>query len=289
MRVHLVDGTYELFRAHFTPRPGREDPQGRDVKATEGLVNTLLYLLHDQAEQTTHVAVAFDNPIESFRNDLFPGYKSSAGVDESLLAQFDRAEAATRALGVAVWSMDRYEADDALAAGAARFRDDAEVRIMTIDKDLAQCVVGDRVVQVDRRNEVVYDADGVRSKHGVAPASIPDYLALVGDSADGFPGIKGFGKKTAATILARYGRLEDIPADGDTWEVTVRGAGSLAQRLQDEWAQAVLYRELATLVTDIDVGTLEDIAWQGVPREEFLELCDDLGVTGIADRDWRWA
>lgn len=289
MRVHLVDGTYELFRAHFTPRPGREDPQGRDVKATEGLVNTLLSLLHDEDEQVTHLAVAFDNPIESFRNDLYPGYKNGEGIDPGLLAQFDRAEEATRSLGLVVWSMDEYEADDALAAGATRYRDRAQVRIMTIDKDLAQCVRGDQVVQVDRRNEIVYDEAGVEDKHGVSPRSIPDYLALVGDTADGFPGIKGFGKKTAATLLSRYGHLEDIPADGADWDVPVRGAEGLARRLQDEWEDALLFRRIATLVDDVDVDELDAVAWHGVPKDAFLAVCRDLGVTGIAERDWRWA
>ena len=199
MRLHLVDGTYELFRAHYGRRPGHADPQGRDVKATVGLTASLLALLHDPGEQVTHLAIAFDNPVESFRNDLFAGYKTGEGLEQEILAQFDLAEEAAAALGIAVWSMARFEADDALATGAARFRDAvAQVRLLTPDKDLAQAVRGRQVVQVDRLREREIDEAAVRARRGVAPASIPDWLALVGDAQDGIPGIPGFGEKTAA-------------------------------------------------------------------------------------------
>ena len=289
MRLHLVDGTYELFRSHFSRRPGREAPDGRDVKATVGVVDAILSLLEDDDEQVTHLAVAFDNPVESWRNDRFPGYKDSSGVDEALLAQFDLVEEAVAALGVVVWSMDTHEADDAMATAAARFADEVDqVRILTPDKDLGQVVDGDRIVQVDRMRDKVYDADGVAARLGVPPASVPDHLALVGDTADGIPGLKGFGAKSSGALLTRYGHLEDIPLDGD-WDVPVRGAAGLQATLAERFDDALLYRELATLALDVPLAEgLDDLAHAGVPREPFLAVCDDLGVTTLRDRPQRW-
>jgi len=289
-RLHLVDGTYELFRAHFSKRPSRTDRQGRDVKATVGLVSSLLGLLEDAGEAPTHLAVAFDNPIESWRNERFGPYKSSEGVDPDLLAQFDRAERAVAALGVRLWSMDEYEADDALATAAVRFAPEVgQVRILTPDKDLAQVVRDTHIVQVDRLRQTVRDEAGVWEKFGVGPASIADLLALVGDAADGIPGLAGFGAKSAATLLARYVHLDAIPDDADDWDVTVRGAARLAATLRDQRAEAELYRELTVLATDLDLGAdLEDLAWSGVPRESYLAWCDELGVTALRDRPTRW-
>lgn len=291
MRLHLVDGTYELFRAHFSPRPEHRAPGGQPLKATAGLLASLLALLHDEAEAVTHVAVAFDHPIRSFRNDLFEGYKTEEGVPVELLAQFTLAEEATRALGVAAWPMDRFEADDALATAAARWKDEAEqVRILTPDKDLAQCVLGSRVVQVDRRREHVYDEAGVRAKWGVPPGSIPDLLALIGDSADGIPGLQGFGEKGAAMLLSAYGHIEDIPTAPAEWSVKPRGAERLSQTLEAQREDALLYRRLATLVTDAPLtGSLADLAWRGVPRERFEVLCDACGLTTLKKRPRRWA
>jgi 5'-3' exonuclease len=291
VRLHLVDGTYELFRAHFSKRPGRTDPDGRDVKATVGLVGSLLQLLADEDEAVTHAAVAFDRPIESFRNDRFPGYKDSSGVDTDLLAQFEGAEDAVAALGLAVWSMDEFEADDAMATGATRFGDQVEqVRLLTPDKDLGQVVRGEQVVQVDRLRERLYDEPGVVARLGVPPASVPDLLALVGDTADGIPGLPGFGAKTASALLTRYGHLERIPRDG-SWDVSVRGAARLAETLDDRFDDALLYRELATLVSDVPLphATLDELAWDGVPRERFLGWCETVGVDTLRTRPVRWA
>lgn len=292
MRLHLVDGTYELYRAHFSPRPGHAAPDGRDVKATVGLMSSLLMLLHDADEAVTHVAVAFDNPIRSFRNALFAGYKSDEGVPPELHAQFNLAEEAVAALGVRVWSMKEHEADDALATAAAKWADAVEqVRICTPDKDLGQCVRGQRVVQVDRRQEKVLDEDAVRAKLGVPPASVPDLLGLMGDVADGIPGLKGFGEKGASALLSAYGKLEAIPDDAATWTVRPRGADKLAATLREHREAVLLYRRLATLVTDAPLPgtkTLEDVAWRGVPRATFESFCDTLGVTTLKRRPKRW-
>ena len=290
VRLHLVDGTYELFRAHFSRQPPRAAPDGRDVKATVGVVSALLALLDDPDEAVTHLAVAFDNPIESFRNDLFDGYKDASGVDEALLAQFDGVEEAVAALGVAVWSMRTHEADDALATGAARWQDAVDqVRILTPDKDLGQAVRDGRVVQVDRMRGREFDEDGVQARLGVPPASVPDYLALVGDTADGIPGIKGFGAKTAGTLLRRYPHLEDIPAEAAEWDVDVRGAAALADRLHGAREDALLYRHLATLVTDVPLPhDLDDLAFRGVPRDTFTAWCDAVGVDRLRTQPTRW-
>lgn len=290
MRLHLVDGTFELFRAHYGKRPGHTSPDGRDLKATVGVVASLLALLEDPEEQCTHLAVAFDNPIESFRNELYAGYKTGAGMDPALVAQMLPVEQAVRALGVTVWSMDRYEADDALATGARRHADRVEqVRILTPDKDLGQCLRGSAVVQVDRIRKKTIDEAELRARRGIAPASIPDWLALVGDSADGIPGLPGFGEKAAAAVLARWGRLEAIPADPGAWDVDVRGAARLATTLRERMDDALLYRRLATLVDDVPLAeSLDDLAWRGPPREEFLRWCDAVGTTRLRERPRRW-
>lgn len=285
MRLHVVDGTYELFRAHFSKRPDREN------KATVGLAASMLALLHDPEEAVTHVAVAFDNPIRSIRNEWFDGYKTDEGVPPELLAQFDAAEDAVRALGMVVWSMDRYEADDALATAAARWQGEVEqVRILTPDKDLAQCIRGRRVVQVDRLRQKVTDEEGVVERRGVSPKSIPDWLALVGDDADGIPGIPGFGEKGAAAVLSAFGHIEAIPREARKWPAGVRGADKLAAALAERMTDALLYRKLATLIDDVPLRErLEDLAWQGVPRKAFAAWCDRMRVTDLLDRPTRWA
>jgi 5'-3' exonuclease len=290
VRLHLIDGTYELFRAHYSPRPGHAGPSGQDLKATVGVVASLLSLLHDQTEDVTHIAVAFDNPIRSFRNDLYPFYKSDEGVEPALRAQFDTVEEAVRALGVAVWSMRDHEADDGMASGAARFRDQVDqVRIMTPDKDLGQCIRGTRVVQVDRRQMKQTDEAAFRERRGFAPASMADYLALTGDSADGFPGLPGFGEKTAGALIGAYGRLEDIPEMARDWTVKVRGAPQLAATLAARRDEAVLYRKLATLVEDAPVATsLDDVAFRGVPRETFEAWCESVASTTLPGVPKRW-
>ena len=290
-RLHLVDGTYELFRAHFSKRPARTDPGGRDIKATVGLVSSLLALLDDQAEAVTHLGVAFDRPIESWRNEAFAGYKSSEGVDPALLAQLADAEVAVATLGVHVWRCDRVEADDQLASAAVRFAPEVDqVRILTPDKDLAQVVRGTRIVQVDRARGTERDEDGVRERFGVAPAAIPDLLALVGDDADGIPGLPGIGAKSAASLLGHYGHLEAIPEDPAEWEVTVRGAARIAATLTERREEALRYRELTRLATDLDPGVaLDGLRVGGVPRQAYLAWCDALGLGQLRDRPRRWA
>jgi 5'-3' exonuclease len=291
LRLHVVDGTWELFRAHFSKRPGHRTPEGQQVKATVGLASSLLALLHDEAEAVSHIGVAFDNPIRSFRNDLFEGYKSDEGVPEELRCQFDLAEQVVVALGVRVWSMDRFEADDALASAASRFCDEVDqVRIMACDKDLLQCVRDQRVVMVDRQRSKTHDEAMVRKDRGVAPAAIPDLLALTGDEADGIPGLPGFGARTAAALLDAFGHLEDIPPEASAWPKAVRGAVRLAATFREEREQALLYRRLATLVTEVDVGpSLDALAFHGVPREQWHSMCERLGLTTLAQRPTRWA
>ena len=289
MRLHLVDGTFDLFRAHYAKRPERVAPGGMDVKATVGVVSSLLGLLADREEKVTHLAAAFDNPIESFRNDLFDGYKTGAGLEPAILAQMDLVEEAVAALGVTVWRMERFEADDALATGVRRWRDQvAEVRLLTPDKDLGQCVSGNRVVQVDRVRRRVIDEDGVRARHGCAPASVPDWLALVGDSADGIPGVPGFGAKTAGKLLARYDAVEAIPASAAAWDVTVRGASRLAAALREMRDEVALYKKLATLVDDVPLAeSLDELRWRGAPRAQFERLAERLGGLAMRPRAWR--
>jgi 5'-3' exonuclease len=278
VRLHLIDGTYELFRAHFSRRPDHRDPNGNDAKATVGVVLSILALLRDPEERATHLGVAFDNPIRSFRNDLFAGYKSDEGIPPELYRQFNPVEAAMRAIGVVVWSMKEWEADDALATAAARWGGEVEqVRIMTPDKDLGQCLVEGRVVQIDRMRKKEWTVTTLREERGVAPESIPDYLALVGDTADGIPGIPGFGKKTAAALLAEYGHIEGIPARAADWRPSLRGADVLAATLQESLEQALLYRRLATLVRTVPLHeSLDDLRWRGVPREAFDAWCREV-------------
>ncbi|HEX5097122.1 MAG TPA: 5'-3' exonuclease H3TH domain-containing protein [Acidimicrobiia bacterium] len=266
MQVHLVDGTYELFRQYLAPRPGHLDAGGVEVGGTRAVVLSVLSMLEQGA---THLGVATDHVIESFRNDLWDTYKTGEGMDPLLLAQFPLLEEALVALGVTVWPMVDVEADDALASAARVAAADERVEqviICTPDKDLGQCV-GGKVVQLDRRREILIDAEGVREKFGVPPASIPDWLALVGDSADGFPGLPGWGAKSAATVLDRYGHIEAIPDDAKQWDVTVRGAEKLANTLATGRAVADRFKVLATLVLDAPVGTVDDWEWRGPTPE----------------------
>jgi len=290
MQVHLVDATFELFRA-FHSRPPERGPDGRPVNAVRGLIDSLLSLLREP--DVTHIGAATDHVIESWRNDVFPGYKSSAGIERELLSQFELAEWAIRALGIPLWAMVEDEADDALATVADRAAADRRVEqvvICSVDKDLAQCVRGTRVVLRDRMRTITYDEDGVRAKFGVDPTSIPDYLALVGDSADGYPGLPGWGARSAGAVLARWKHLEDIPDDPLTWDVDVRGAGRLATTFRQQRDEAFLYRRLATLGTNADApDTVDDLAWAGVLREPFEALCAELGFESIPARVHRWA
>jgi 5'-3' exonuclease len=287
--VHLVDGTYELFRSYFGAPPAMS-PAGTEVGATRGILRSLLSLLREDG--VTHVAVAFDHVIESFRNELFAGYKTGEGVPEELMSQFPLAERAAHALGVVVWSMVEFEADDALATGAARWGADDSVEqvvICTPDKDLTQCVRGSRVVCLDRRQRRVLDHAGTVEKFGVPPASIPDWLALVGDDADGIPGVPRWGAKSAAVVLARYGRIEAIPDDESRWEVDVRGAAALAASLRDRRPEAALYRTLATLRTDVPIReSLADLEWRGARRDELPALLAELGDDEGLERVHRW-
>ena len=289
MKVHLVDGTYELFRA-FYGAPPAQDAEGRPVGALRALVSTLLSLLREP--EVSHVACAFDHVIESFRNELFAGYKTGEGIEPDLLAQFHPAEAAVRDLGVVAWPMIELEADDALATAAARFRDAPgvdQVVICSPDKDLAQCVSGTRVICRDRQRRSDRDERGVVARFGVPPPSIPDWLALVGDSADGIPGIPGFGEKTAAAVLARHGRVEAIPDDPREWDVEVRGRDRLAAALRERREDALLYRRLATLRTDAPLAEgLSDLEWHGAPRREFEALLARIGAPELAERVPRW-
>ena len=291
MQIHLVDATYELFRAYYSPRPGTTARDGRDVGAVVGLLYTLLTLLRE--EGATHVGCATDHVIRSFRNDLYPGYKTEAGVPRELLDQFPLAERAMEALGLVVWPMIEFEADDALATAASLWGgrpDVARIWICTPDKDLAQCVRGDCVVLRDRRRERTIDMAGVVERWGVPPESIPDYLGLVGDSADGFPGVPGWGARSAAAVLARFGHLESIPADTAEWHVDVRSAATLNATLRARWPDAELFRSLATLRTDAPLPQREpaELLWQGARREAFAALCDELGQARLAERPHLW-
>jgi 5'-3' exonuclease len=292
MKVHLIDATFELFRAYYSPgRSLERGPDGRPVNAVRGLVDSMLSLLREP--DVSHVAAATDYVIESWRNDLYPAYKSSAGLDPDLLAQFRDAERALRALGIVTWPMVEDEADDGIATGVARFGDDPRVTqivICSVDKDLGQCVTGKRVVLRDRMRRVTYDEDGIRAKFGVAPETIPDYLALVGDSSDGYPGLPGWGAKSASAVLARWVHLEEIPDSPLDWDVALRGASSLAATLREHRSEAALYKRLATLNRDASIsGSLDDLAWRGVRRDDFTELCADLGFETVGSRVHRWA
>ncbi len=283
MNVHLIDGTYELFR-HFYGAPPVTDASGRPMGAVRGVVASVLMMLEEAA---THVGVATDHVIESFRNDLWPGYKTGEGIDPDLLEQFQPLEDALEALGVAVWKMERFEADDALAAAAVHAAADARVEqvfICTPDKDLAQMVEGRRIVQFDRRAGVIRDAEGVRDRFGVDPASIPDFLALMGDSADGFPGLRGWGAKSAAAVLARYRRLEAIPDDANSWDVEVRGRAGLARTLAAHRDDALLFRDLATLRSDLALfETVDELRWAG-PTPDFFDFCARVNEPRLFER-----
>jgi 5'-3' exonuclease len=295
VRLHLVDATYELFRAHYAPRPPVLGRDGVNLSGVSGLIDQLLYLLRE--EGATHVGCATDHVIESFRNDMFPGYKSSAGMPPELLSQFPIAEDAIRALGLVVWPMVEFEADDAIAAACGRFETDPgveQVLVCTPDKDMAQLVRDARVVLLDRRRRITYDEAAVMDKWGVPPTAIPDWLALVGDSSDGYPGLPGWGAKSAAAVLARYGSIEDIPPKASAWDVkSLRGAPVLAQTLRDRWDEVLLYRSLARLRTaddgvEIPQRTVGELRWLGVPRGAWLAFCDRWGLASQRDRPHRW-
>ena len=288
MRIHLVDGTYELFRS-FYGAPGKVAPDGREVGATLGLLRSLLSLITRSG--ATHIACAFDHVIESFRNDLFPRYKTSEGVDADLLEQFPLAEEAVDALGLVVWSMIEFEADDALASATLRYQDESavdQVVICSPDKDLAQLVSGSRVVCWDRRRDIVYHEDAVIEKYGVPPASIPDWLALVGDSADGYPGVPSWGAKSATAVLSRYGHLEAIPDDHNHWWLPAGRGLRLAENLKTYRDEALLYRRLATLRRDVPLKqSIHDLEWGGA-RRRLRELCAELGDHDLPNRVPRW-
>jgi 5'-3' exonuclease len=287
--VHLVDGTYELFRA-FYGAPNASDSSGREVGATRGFLNSLYSLLRDR--EAPYVAVAFDHVIESFRNDLFAGYKTGEGIDPALWGQSRLVERAAHALGVTVWAMREFEADDALATAAVRFEADPRVKQVVIcspDKDLAQCVKKDRIVCLDRMRNRTLDEQGVHAKFGIPPAAIPDYLALVGDSADGIPGIPRWGARSSSQILEAHGSIENIPTHASEFKVRIRGAEALAESLASRKSDALLYKKLATLRFDVPLTeTLDDLAWQGARKTELSELCKEIGDDSLLQRVARW-
>lgn len=288
MKIHLIDGTYELFRAHFGAPP-KKSLSGQEVGATLGLVRSLLMLL--QTEGVTHVAVAFDHVIESFRNKMYAGYKTSAGVDPIILNQFEIAENAVSALGVPVWSMVKFEADDAIAAAVTKFKKAKSVEqviICSVDKDLTQMVDGKKVICWDRRREILLDEKGVVEKFGVKPESIPDYLALVGDSADGYPGIKGWGEKSTSAILAKYKHIESIPKDPKKIPLSLGRATTLLENLRANYQDALLFRELSTLRQDVPLKeSLKDLEWKGA-TEKFKRVCVELREGRIVERVKKW-
>ena len=288
MKIHLVDGTYELFRSHFGAPP-KKSPDGREVGATLGLVRSLMLLL--SSPDVTHVAVAFDHVIESFRNKLYAGYKTGAGVDPNLMAQFPLAEKAVSALGLVVWPMVKFEADDAIATATARFKKNKSVEqivICSVDKDLTQMVDGNRVVCWDRRREITLDEKGVIEKFGVSPESIPDFLALVGDAADGYPGIQGWGEKSTSAVLSKYKHIESIPGNPNKLGLGLGRAITLVENLQQNYQDALLFKELSTLRTDVPLKeNLNDLKWQGAyPRSK--KFCHELGDERIPERITRW-
>ncbi|MPZ48485.1 MAG: flap endonuclease [Dehalococcoidia bacterium] len=284
MDVYLLDGTYELFR-YFFAMPSHRNREGREVAATRGVLGTVLSMLEGGA---THLGVATDRVIESFRNDLWPGYKTSAGVDPEILQQFPLIEEGLQALGVMLWPMVELEADDALGAAAVRaagYEEVGRVFICSPDKDLAQCVRGERVIQLERRTNHVIDEAGVVAKFGVLPASIPDYLALVGDSADGYPGLPGWGARSAATVLARFGSIEAIPPAASSWGLALRGAEKLAQTLRNQRDLALLFKDLATLRSEAPVfDSLDALRWRGPRDADFAALCDYLDAPLLLER-----
>ena len=288
MKIHLVDGTYELFRAHFGAPP-KKSLSGQEVGATLGLIRSMMLLLNDP--EVTHVAVAFDHVIESFRNKMYAGYKSSAGVDPVILNQFPLAEAAVKALGLVTWPMVKFEADDAIAAAVAKFKKIKSVEqvvICSVDKDLTQMVERDKVVCWDRRREIVLDEKGVTEKFGVTPESIPDFLALVGDAADGYPGIQGWGEKSTSTVLAKYKHIEEIPSDPNKLDLGLGRATTLLENLKNNYKDALLFRELSTLREDVPLKeSLKDLEWKGaLPR--LKKLCQELRDERIPERVTKW-
>jgi 5'-3' exonuclease len=289
VRLHLLDGTYELFRSHYGRKDTVTGPDGEDLKATLGIMESTLALLREPG--VTHLGASFDTVIESFRNIMFPAYKSSAGMDPDLLAQFPVAETALEAIGVVVWRNIEFEADDAIATAAIRWVEDVDqVVIATPDKDLNQLVIGERIVTYNRREQKLLDEAAVVEKFGIHPESIPDYLALVGDTADGVPGLPGWGAKSAATVLSRYPRLELIPESAADWEVTVRSADKLAAVLQGNQEAVHLFRELTTLRLDVPIDeSLADLEWMGVPRARFEAFCTSVGFDPESIRVHRWA
>jgi 5'-3' exonuclease len=286
MDVHLIDGTYELFR-HFFAVPPAADVSGQEIGAVRGVLHSVLSMVEHGA---THIGVATDHVVESFRNELYPGYKTSEGVPPELLSQFPILEEALEAMGVVVWAMVEFEADDALAAAAAKAAQDDRVRqviICTPDKDLSQCVEGRRVVQLDRRRDAIRDEAGVVAKFGVSPQSIPDYLAVVGDSADGFPGVPGWGQKSAALVLSRYPHLESIPRDFRDWHPSIRSAQRLSTSLFSSWTDALLFRTLATLRLDVPMfDEVDELRWNG-PHESFEEQCRRMKSPDLLSRATR--
>ena len=284
MIVHLVDGTYELFRYFMSPAAAFERTAPDELRAARGVVTSILGMLEGGA---THIGVATDHVIESFRNGLWPGYKTGEGIDPVLYGQFEPLEDALRSLGVVVWAMVEFEADDAMAAAAEMAEADSRVEqviVCTPDKDLAQCVRGDRIVQLDRRTREVRNESGVRQKFGVAPESIPDWLALVGDSADGFPGLPGWGARSASTVLARYRHLEEIPRQAAQWGVSMRGTERLAATLAEQWERALLFRRLATLRADAPIGVdVDALTWKG-PRADFADWAQRFGAPALRER-----
>ena len=284
MEIHLVDGTYELFR-HYFAVPSHKTSEGIEVAATRGVLGTLVRLLEDGA---THIGVATDHVVESFRNDLFDGYKTGEGTPQEIMSQFPLVEALIEAAGFITFPMVEFEADDALASAARIAKEDPSVNRILIcspDKDLAQCVTDDgRVVQFDRRQEVIYDAAGVKEKFGVSPSSIPDFLALVGDSADGIPGLPGWGAKSSSLLLACYGTIEEIPLDPNKWDVPVRGAEKLAETLSQNFKEAQLYKDLTILRDNVSVmSNVSELEWVA-PKEHFIELCERLDASKLAER-----
>lgn len=286
MQVHLVDGTFELFR-HFVAVPSRLAPDGREVAAVWGVLQSMIGLLRE----ATHIGCATDQVIESFRNDLYPGYKTGDGIPEPLWIQFPLVEEGLAALGLLVWAMVEFEADDALATAAHHLERDPEVErvvVLSPDKDLYQCVRGGRVITVDRVRRITYDADAVKAKLGIPPEAIPDYLALVGDNADGFPGLPGWGARSSSALLARYGHLDAIPRSGP-WDVPVRGAAKLQQTLALRWDEALLYRTLATLRVDAPIPcTTSDLEWRGAPRDDWEAFCRRSGFLDLIERPARF-
>lgn len=289
MRVHLVDGTFELFRAYYGAQP-KYSPTGKNVGAAAGLLRSLAILLRQS--EVTHVACAFDHVVESFRNRLFPSYKSSRSVPKDLLDQFSLAEEASRSLGIVTWPMVEFEADDALATAALRYSSLPRVNQVVIcspDKDLAQVVDGARIVTFDRIRHIQRDEDSVVERFGVLPSSIPDYLSLVGDSADGLPGIPRWGARSAALMLSNYRTIESIPAEIEHWSVLPRGAETLSKNLNSQLEQALLYKKLSTLIIDVPITeTLSDLQWLGVPQTRFERLCTRLGIEAENAPSLKW-